>query len=83
MIKDTNNRPMDPSIKKNNNIWQYAGLATQFLVSMGIGVFIGLKLDHWMGTRFPIFVWILPLIIMAGIIIKLLRDTSKGNERKQ
>jgi len=58
-------------------MWQYAGLASQFLVSMGIGVFIGLKLDQWIKTSFPVFVWILPLLIMAGIIARLLKDTSK------
>ena len=58
-------------------MWQYAGLASQFLVSMGIGVFLGLKLDQWIHTGFPVFVWVLPLLIMAGIIGKLLKDTSK------
>ena len=70
---------MDPAKnnKSNSQLWQYAGLASQFLVSMGIGVFIGLKLDKWIKTTFPVFVWILPLLIMAGIIAKLLKDTSK------
>ena len=63
--------------KNNSSLWQYAGLASQFLVSMGIGVFIGLKLDHWLNLRFPVFVWILPLLIMGGIIAKVLKDTSK------
>ena len=63
--------------KGKSQMWQYAGLASQFLVSMGIGVFIGLKLDQWIKTSFPVFVWILPLLIMAGIIARLLKDTSK------
>jgi F0F1-type ATP synthase assembly protein I len=68
---------MDPGKNNNSQLWQYTGLASQFLVSMGIGVFIGLKLDHWLKTSFPVFVWVLPLLIMAGIIAKLMKDTSK------
>jgi F0F1-type ATP synthase assembly protein I len=68
---------MDPTKNnKNSSLLQYAGLASQFLVSMGIGVFIGLKLDQWLSFSFPVFVWILPLLIMLGIIAKLLKDTS-------
>jgi F0F1-type ATP synthase assembly protein I len=69
---------MDPAKnnKNNSSLLQYAGLASQFLVSMGIGVFIGLKLDQWL-LSFPVFVWVLPLLIMLGIIANLLKATSK------
>lgn len=55
---------------------KYAGLATQLLVSLGIGVFAGLKLDKWFAFRTPLLVWILPLLILAGIIWQVMRDTS-------
>ncbi|MEP6615273.1 MAG: AtpZ/AtpI family protein [Ginsengibacter sp.] len=68
---------MEP-VKNNNNsqMWRYAGLASQFLVSIGIGVFIGVKLDQWMKPGLPVFVWVLPLLMMAGIIFRLIKDTS-------
>ena len=55
----------------------YSGMAAQFLVVIGIMVFAGLKVDNYMGVSFPVFVWLLPLIIIAGLIIKAVRDTSK------
>jgi hypothetical protein len=56
---------------------RYAGMGTQFLVSIGLGIFFGLKLDDWMHFSFPLFVWLLPLLIITGLIIKLIIDTSK------
>lgn len=56
---------------------RYAGLATQLLVSLGIAVFIGYKLDKWLSFRTPLLVWLLPLLILAGIIYQVLKDTSK------
>jgi hypothetical protein len=51
-------------------------MAAQFLVVIGLMVFIGLKADEYLKVSFPIFVWLLPLLIIAGLIIKAIRDTS-------
>ena len=55
---------------------RYAGLATQMLVSLGIAVFIGLKVDNWLRLSFPILVWLLPLLVLAGIMYKIYKDTG-------
>jgi hypothetical protein len=56
---------------------QYAGMATQFLTAIGLAVWIGLKADYWFSLSIPVLVWLLPLIVIAGMIIKAVRDTSK------
>ena len=66
-----------PDKKKSSQLWQYAGMATQFLVAIGAGVFIGLKTDSWLKLKTPLLVWILPLLIITGVIIKIIRDTGK------
>jgi hypothetical protein len=53
-------------------------MATQFLVGLGLGVFIGMKADEWLQFSSPILVWLLPLLIITGVIIKIIRDTSKS-----
>ena len=70
------------SDKRENNrqLARYAGLATQFLVSIGIGVFLGMKIDQWSRFTIPLFVWILPLLIIVGMIIIIIKDTSKKND---
>ena len=51
-------------------------MATQFLVAIGIGVFIGIKLDKWLKFTMPIGAWVLPLLIIIGMIMAIVRDTA-------
>ena len=67
----------EPDKKKNVSLLQYASIGTQFLAGIGIGVFVGLKADQWLNLKLPLLVWILPLIIIIGFIVKLVKDTSK------
>lgn len=55
---------------------RYAGLATQFLAGIALMVFIGMKIDKWAGFSAPIAVWVLPLLLITGVIIKIIKDTS-------
>lgn len=72
MTDDRNNEN-----KSSTQLWQYAGIGGQLLVSLGIGVFLGLKLDEWMKIKFPLLVWILPLLILVAMIARLIKATSK------
>ena len=60
----------------NKDLLRYAGLAMQFLVSIALGVFIGLKTDEWLKISFTLLVWLLPLLIICGLIFKIFKDTS-------
>ncbi len=67
---------MNSGNENNKPLMRYAGLAMQFLVSIGLGVFLGLKADGWMKISFPLLVWLLPLLIIIGIIYNILKETS-------
>jgi len=58
---------------------RYAGLGSQILVSLGLGVFAGYKIDKWLKISFPLLVWLLPLVILCMMIVKLIKETSKKN----
>jgi Putative F0F1-ATPase subunit Ca2+/Mg2+ transporter len=65
--------------KKNSNkqvLYQYAGMATQFLVVIGIMVYAGLKADQWLNWPMPIWVWVLPLLAIVGMIYGIIRRIS-------
>ncbi len=65
-------------IKRNdNNLMKYAGLGFQFLVAIGVGVFLGLQIDKWLNFKTPLAVWILPLIIIFGVMYKIIKETSQ------
>lgn len=61
----------------NQLLWKYAGLATQFLVGIGIFLYGGLKLDEWLRFRMPLAVWVLPLLFIITVIIKIVKDTGR------
>ena len=69
-----NNRP--PSNNSNRDLIRYASLGTQMLVSIGLAVFIGLKLDKWLHTL-PLLACILPLLTLLGLFYKIMRETVK------
>jgi hypothetical protein len=61
----------------SNDVLRYAGLGAQILVSIGIAVFVGLKLDQWIHMPIPLLVWLLPLLVVSLTIYKLIKETSK------
>jgi len=63
--------------KSNNQLLKYAGLATQFLIGIGLSVYGGLHIDRWLSFKTPLAVWILPLLMITGVIIKIIKDTSQ------
>ena len=65
-------------MNKNDNrfLLKYAGMATQFLVAIAIAVYGGIQIDKWLKFETPLAVWLLPLLIITGIIIKIIKDTS-------
>jgi hypothetical protein len=72
----------NPNSKSNENqnnqpLFRYLGLATQFFVSIGLGLWLGSKLDQYFSFRGPALIWILPLLIVVSSLIKIIIDTNK------
>jgi hypothetical protein len=66
-------------VDKNNSnrlLWQYAGLATQLLITLGIALYFGNWLDKKIGWQGAFLVWILPLLVLLATLFKLIKDTS-------
>lgn len=72
---------MTDSKQKNtsnkNLLIQYAALGTQLLAGLIIAVFLGKWVDEKAKFAFPIFIWLFPLIVIIGMILKAVKDTSK------
>jgi hypothetical protein len=63
-----------------NDLLRYAGLGSQMLVSLGIAVFVGYKIDKWLKIPLPLLVWLLPLVVLIGMIYNLIKETSKKKD---
>jgi len=61
----------------NTSLMRYMGLATQFFVSIGVGVWLGSKLDQYFSFDIPVLIWVLPLLIVVSSLIKIIIDTNK------
>ena len=67
----------DKKKETNKELMRYAGLGMQFLVAIGLALFLGLKIDKWTHLGIPLAVWLLPLLFIVVMIIKIIKDTSK------
>ncbi len=66
-----------PAPSNKGLLLKYAGLTMQILVSLAIAVFAGYKLDEWLHFNTPMFVWLLPLMVIIVMIYQVIKDTSK------
>ncbi|MDB5232123.1 MAG: AtpZ/AtpI family protein [Chitinophagaceae bacterium] len=69
--------------KTNSNrhlLLRYAGLTMQILVGLGLAVFAGYYADRFLKFAYPLFVWILPLIVIITMIVRVIKDTSSKNK---
>ncbi len=62
--------------KNQNSFLQYASVATQLLVAFAFAAFGGKWLDLKFFSRKPVFIWILPLLVGIGLILKVIKDTE-------
>ena len=67
----------DKKQEANRQLWKYASLGTQFILSIGLALFAGMKVDDWLKISFPLLAWLFPLLIIIGIIVKLIVETGK------
>lgn len=73
--------PEDAGVRRRELI-RWAGLGTQVVTSVGVSVFLGVKADKWLKLSFPILSWVLPLLVIAGLLINLVREGSKKKNGK-
>jgi F0F1-type ATP synthase assembly protein I len=71
----------DPAPKEKPSgsrmLMQYAGLAAQLAAGLLFTVWLGHLADKWLQWTIPVFIWLLPLLLLIGMMIKAIRDTSK------
>ncbi|MFT4033831.1 MAG: AtpZ/AtpI family protein [Siphonobacter sp.] len=69
---------MENDNPKYNPYLRYSGMAMQMLVTIGAGVFLGIKLDEWLGTHTPWFTIGCSLFFIAAALISLIRSLPKS-----
>jgi len=49
------------------------------LAYIGGAVFIGFQIDKWLHTK-PVFICILPLVVLTAVFYKLFKETGKKSK---
>ena len=65
---------------KQNILARYASLGTQMLVGVGLAAYGGKWIDKKTGNIIPIFIWLLPLLVILTMIVKLIKDTTPKHD---
>lgn len=67
---------MEKKPKNNNLLTQYLSFAWQLLAGIAIFIYLGKLADGLIKTKTPLLVWIFPLLVIIGMMIKVIRDTT-------
>jgi F0F1-type ATP synthase assembly protein I len=72
--------PNKDAKKSGQSLMRYMGLATQFFISIGVGLWLGSLIDDYFSINAPLFIWVLPLLIVVSSLIKIIIDTNKKDK---
>ncbi|MFN5183851.1 MAG: AtpZ/AtpI family protein [Bacteroidota bacterium] len=61
----------------NHQYLKYASMGTQMLVTIALGIFLGIKLDKWLHLGFPVFTVALSLVSVVASIYIAVKDLLK------
>jgi len=65
---------------QSNQYLKYSGMALQLFVLLGVGAWIGQKLDAKFMTKDPYFTIAFILIFMTAFFYKLVKDLNRKDE---
>jgi len=63
--------------KPSNSFIKYSGLGVQMLVTLGVGAWLGLKLDQYFNLKFPVFLLTFVFVLFGGLMYQLYRTLNK------
>lgn len=69
-------KDQDAARSRRAELLRYAGLSSQVVAAVGLAVFLGVKADKWLKLSFPILSWALPLLVIVGLLVNLIKAGS-------
>jgi hypothetical protein len=56
---------------------KYAGMASMIIATLGVAIFLGIKLDAYFKFKFPLSTILLPLFALVSIFYKVYTDSTR------
>jgi len=69
--------PLKNMTEKTTSFAQYSGIAFQMLGTIGLGVWVGLKLDEWQQNKRPIWTIVLSLTAIGASLYLFIRQLTR------
>ena len=66
----------DDKKKPSNTFLKFSGLGLQMMVSIGVGAWLGMKLDQYLELEFPVFLLTFVFVIFGGLMYQLYRSLN-------
>jgi len=66
----------DEKKKPVNSFLKFSGLGMQMLASIGLGAWLGMKLDQYLELKFPVFLLTFVFVIFGGMMYQLYRSLN-------
>jgi len=63
--------------KKFDEFIRYSSLAFEMIAIMGLAVFVGFKIDHWLNLSFPAFTLAFMILSVIGAIYHAIKKFLK------
>ncbi|MCX6216892.1 AtpZ/AtpI family protein [Spirosoma sp.] len=70
-------QPIKNVTEKTTSFVQFSGIAFQMLGTIGLGVWIGMKLDAWQNNHRPVWTIILSLTAIGASLYLFIRQLTK------
>ncbi len=77
MAKQKNNQDQEPKEQPNNSA-RFIGLGFQMLVTIGLGVFVGVKLDEQYPNQYSAFSIIFSFAAIAMALFSVIKQVGKN-----
>lgn len=66
-----------PTPKRENQYAKYSGMGFQMLITIGLGTYLGVKLDEWQQNHTPVWTLVLSLASIAAAMYNFIRQLPK------
>lgn len=74
MDKHTPSGPQKP----DNTYLRYSNFAFQLLGGIGLGGWLGYRLDQYLGFRFPVFMLLFIVLVLGAILYQMFKQLNKN-----
>lgn len=71
------NDKLKEATERTKSFAQYSGIAFQMLGTIGLGVYVGIKLDEWQGNERPIWTIVLSLTAIGASLYLFIRQLTR------